>query len=78
MQVRQVPDRQELGHLRPPISNDVSKLCSGQASAVSPWGCMRKVKKGMVALMGSSLAVQGASFAGMKGALPSGILTAAK
>jgi hypothetical protein len=39
---------------------------------------MRKVKKGMGALMGSSLAVQGAGFAGMKGAIPSGILTASK
>jgi hypothetical protein len=51
MQVRQVPERQELGQFRLPISSEVSKLCSGQASAVSPWGFTRTVKNGMGAFM---------------------------
>jgi hypothetical protein len=51
MQVRQVPDLQELGQFMPPISREVSKLCSGQASAELPCGCTRSVKNGMGELM---------------------------
>jgi hypothetical protein len=55
MQVRQLPDLHELGHWRFPISREVSKVCSGQASAVSPWGSTRTVKNEIEVLMGRSL-----------------------
>jgi hypothetical protein len=47
MQVRQVPDRQELGQCKPPCSSESSKLCVFQASKLPPSGAMRALKKGI-------------------------------
>lgn len=54
MQVRQVPDRQELGHCSPPCSKESSTLIFRHASKQASSGSMRALKKGIDGSMVSS------------------------